>query len=174
MENGREVLTRDHLKNDIEDGKHGRVSLKLAPFNNHNEKDREHQPPKIMRQLCPQLLLHKVPLGSFLARATKSTFQPPHSTSHFSYCIVARVVRINAQATLFVDIGVADGDGDGEGRYVHHDYVENLQTYPHRGNGNDVKPTRADRYCLEEAINEFYARWKSRDLFIPDLSLTSS
>jgi hypothetical protein len=49
-----------------------------------------------------------------------------------------RIIAINSETTFFVDIGVTHGYYDGVDGDVHHDYVEELETYTQRGDGYDL------------------------------------
>ena len=60
------------------------------------------------------------------------------------------VVSIDAQASLFVDVGVAHRYEDRVSGDVHHDYIEDQETNAETGYGHHVEPTTTDGERLEE------------------------
>lgn len=71
--------------------------------------------------------------------------------------LVAGVIGVDAQAALFVDVGVADRDDDWVYADIHHHDVKELQRQPRIGDGDDVEATRANGEGLKEAVKEFNA-----------------
>lgn len=152
----------------------------MGAFDGEDDEDGEGDPPRVVRQLGAQLLPHEIrPILSLRRRRRRggaATGRAPKGVQHAgghveTFCVVAvvRVVGEDAEAALFVHVGVAHGDDDGVGGYVHHDYVEELQAYAQVGDGDDVEAAGADGEGLEEAVGAFDEGGKDRDFRIADL-----
>jgi hypothetical protein len=148
--NGNQILTGDNFKDDIEYGEYVWPRFKLPAFDDHDEEHREHQPPQIMRELRPQLLLDEIPL-----RALQLPVAGAGAKLRALEMIRQVVLGVDTQTALLVHVGVSDADADRVDGDVHHDDVQHLQRDADHGHGDDVEAAGADGEGLEETVEEF-------------------
>ena len=98
-------------------------------------------PDEVTRRLRRSLLIGQSPL-----EATEDPF------AGLCLLICLRVVSIDAQASLFVDVGVADRDQDRVSGDVHHHYIEEQETNTETGYGYHVESATTNGEGLEETV----------------------
>ena len=148
------AISRDDFEDDVEDGERHWIALELARLCDGDEEDGENDPPYVVSQLTAKLLADEVTSrlrGPSLIREGPLKAAKEPLISHGLFFRVG-VVGIDAQASLFVDVGVAHCYEDRVCGDVHHDYVEDQEANAETGYGYDVESTTAYGERLEETV----------------------
>lgn len=121
------------LEEDVEDVEAGLGVDQLGALDDADQEPRQQLEPDVVGQLAPQV--HPEP-------------------SAVAASAVSRVSLVEADAALFVRVGLAEGHDDGEGADVHGHEVGDEQRGCERRDGDDVGAAVAQPRRLEEAVED--------------------
>ena len=105
----------------------------MAGLRDDDEENGKDDPPKIVSELAAELLADEVASWLFVPRTSAQAVSEDGkwimSIGIIIWNIGCGVIGVDAEGTFFVDIGIAHSDGNRVDVYVHHNNVENKETY---------------------------------------------
>lgn len=178
------AVGRDNLHEDVEDGVVDGLLEVVVRLDDHDDEEREDEPPQVVGELAPDLLADEgdaAVVVCVLWRAAGADAVERHCCFEalvevLPHCCrgarcdpsetgsavdvgrgeeevaalanlgvqCRRVVFVDAERSLLVDVGVAHGDGHGEDGDVHHDHIKKLNSGIQARDGYDGEAGRAN------------------------------